>query len=65
MRNTLSIIDALLMGYMLIESVTKRKDRGEPTLSLQHAHSLTIKFFRKNRQGLEEEVVAMIGLTTK
>lgn len=65
MRNTVSIIDALLMGYQLIKSVTKKKNREEPELALQHTHSLSIKFLRKNPQGVEEEVIAMIGLTTK
>ena len=65
MRNTLSIIDALLMGYQLVQSIAKKKNREEPELGLQHTHSLSIKFFRKNPQGVEEEVIAMIGLTTK
>lgn len=65
MRNTISIIDALLMSYQLIRSVTKKKDKGDLNLSLQHTHSLTIKFFKRNSRGVEEEVIAMIGLTTK
>jgi len=65
MRNTVSIIDALLMGYQLIKSVAKKKNREEPELALQHTHSLAIKFLRKNPQGVEEEVIAMIELTTK
>ncbi len=64
-KNTISIIDTLLMGYKLIRTLTKKKDEGEPRLALQHTHSLTIQFFRKNPQGIEEEVIAMIGLTTK
>ncbi|MFC2166692.1 hypothetical protein ACFLQZ_01855, partial [Acidobacteriota bacterium] len=65
MRNTVSIVDALLMGYQLIRSVTKKKNKEESTLSLQYTHSLSIKFLKKNSQGIEEEVIAMIGLTTK
>ncbi|MCJ7582083.1 MAG: hypothetical protein MUP98_16345, partial [Candidatus Aminicenantes bacterium] len=65
MSNRVSIIDALLMGYQLIKTVAKKKDREEPALPLQHTHSLTIKFLKKNPQGFEEEVIAMIGLTTK
>ena len=65
MRNTVSIIDALLMGYQLIKSVTKKKDKEEPILSLQYTHSLSLKFLKKNPQGVEEEVIAMIGLTIK
>jgi len=65
MRNTVSIIDALLMGYTLIKTLTEKKDKGEPTLTLQHTHSFAIKFLKKNSQGIEEEVIAMIGLTTK
>ncbi len=65
MRNTISIIDALLMGYKLVRTLTEKKDKGEPSLPLQQTHSLSIKFFKKNQQGIEEEVIAMIGLTTK
>lgn len=65
MRNTVSIIDALLMSYQLIKNLTEKKDKGEPALALQLTHSLTIKFFKKNPQGENEEVIAMIGLTTK
>jgi hypothetical protein len=65
MRNTVSIIDALLMSYQLIKSVAKKKTREEPELGLQHTHSLSIKFLRENPQGVEEEVIAMIGLTIK
>ena len=65
MTSTVSILDALGLAYHLIKSATKKKDRGEPDLALQHSHSLTIKFLKKNPQGIEEEVIAMIGLTTK
>ncbi|MCJ7582792.1 MAG: hypothetical protein MUP98_19925, partial [Candidatus Aminicenantes bacterium] len=40
MSNRVSIIDALLMGYQLIKTVAKKKDREEPALPLQHTHSL-------------------------
>jgi len=40
MRNTVSIIDALLMGYKLVKSIAKKKDRGDSALNLQHTHSL-------------------------
>jgi hypothetical protein len=65
MRNTVSILDALGMAYQIIKSATKKKDSGESALPLQHTHSLSIKFLKKNPQGVEEEVIAMIGLTTK
>ncbi len=65
MTSTVSIIDALLMGYQLIKSVTKKKDKGEPAATLQYTHSLAIKFLKRNSHGVEEEVIAMIGLTTK
>lgn len=65
MTSSGSIIDALLMAYQLVKGITKKKDRGEPVVTLQHTHSFSIKFFRENSQGVEEEVIAMIGLTTK
>lgn len=65
MTSTVSIIDALLMTYNLVKSITKKKNRGEPTPALQHTHSYSIKFLKKNAQGIEKEVIAMIGLTTK
>lgn len=63
--NGVSIFDALGLAYNLVKSITKKKDRGEPVVTLQHTHSFSMKFFRKNSQGIEEEVIAMIGLTTK
>lgn len=63
--NGVSIFDALGLAYNLVKSITKKKDRGEPVVTLQHTHSFSMKFFRKNSQGLIEEVIAMIGLTTK
>ena len=65
MSNTVSIFDALGLAYYLVKSVAKKKDRGEPAVTLQHTHSFAIKFLKKNSQGVEEEVIAMIRLTTK
>ncbi len=65
MTSTASIFDALLMAYNLVKSISRKKDRGEPIPTLQHTHSFSIKFLKKNSQGIKEEVIAMIGLTTK
>ncbi len=65
MTSTVSIFDALGLAYQLVKSITKKKNRERPTLTLQHTHSFSIKFLKKNSQGVEEEVIAMIGLTTK
>ena len=65
MTSTVSIFDALGLAYHLVKSITRKKDRGEPIPTLQHTHSFSIKFLKKNSQGVEEEVIAMIGLTTK
>ncbi len=65
MTSTVSILDALGLAYQLVKSIAKKKDRGEPTPALQQIHSFAIKFLKKNSQGVEEEVIAMIGLTTK
>jgi hypothetical protein len=65
MSNGVSIFQVLGLAYHLIKTATKKKDIGEPSLPLQHTHSLSIKFLKKNPQGVEEEVIAMIGLTTK
>jgi len=65
MTSTVSIFDALGLAYHLVKSITRKKDRGEPAVTLQHTHSFSIKFLKKNSQGVEKEVIAMIGLTTK
>lgn len=65
MSSAVSILDALGLAYYLVKSVVKKKDRGEPVITLQRTHSFSIKFLKKNSQGVEEEVIAMIGLTTK
>ncbi|MFC2168747.1 hypothetical protein ACFLRW_07150 [Acidobacteriota bacterium] len=65
MRNTVSILDAIGLAYGLIKSAVKKKKRDVPEPTLQHTHSLTLKFSKMNAQGIREEVIAMIGLTTK
>jgi len=65
MTSTLPILGTLFLAYELIKSVAKKKDRRETTPTIQHTHSLAIIFLKKNSQGVEEEVIAMIGLTTK
>ncbi len=65
MSDTVSIFAAIGLAYHLIKSATQKKDRDESSPTIQHTHSFSIKFLRKNPQGVEEEVIAMIGLTTK
>ena len=65
MSNSASILDALGLAYHLIKSATKKKDPGEQAQPLQYSHSMAVKFIKKNSKGVEEEVIAMIGLTTK
>jgi hypothetical protein len=65
MRNTVSILDAIGLAYQLIKSVSKKKEVDESSPTIQLTHFYSIKFFRKNSQGFEEEIIAMIGLTTR
>lgn len=65
MSSAVSILDAIGLAYHLIKSVVPKKDKEDSSVTLQHTPYYSTKFLRRNSQGEEEEVIAMIGLTTK
>lgn len=59
------ILTLLGVAYQLAKSAIEKKKADQQGPILQYTHSCSIKYLRTTPLGVKEEVIAMIGLTTK
>lgn len=63
--NSFSIFSALGLAYGLIKKLKAQKSKGKRAAPVQKQKQITVTFVRKNYEGVEKEVKAVITLKTK